>query len=126
MIKLYFASDDQLVTEDNTNPIEFTLRSDLEESAEVEVYAEADAGYQVTGVTAQPTGTTANKWALALDSGGSAGTYEANGASLSLGTVGAGSGNRVNFWVRAEATDDETPVNDATVTIDLEGIAEAV
>lgn len=126
MIKLYFASDDQLVSEDNSNPISVTLRSDLEESEAIRVYAQADAGFSVTGVTAQPTGSTLAKWALAPDTAGSAGTYEANGASLTLGTVGAGSGGRVHFWVRAEATNDETPTTDETVTIDLEGVAEAV
>lgn len=126
MIKLYFASDDSLVSEDSSSPVEFTLRADLEENDSVRLYAEADSGFEVTGTEVEPIGTTAAKWALAPDSGGSEGTYEANGDPLTLGTVGNGAGNEVFFWARAEATDDESPTNDDTVTLDVTGIAEAV
>lgn len=124
MIKLYRASDDSLISEDGSNPISFTLRADLNESDSIRVYAEAEAGYIVTSTTAQPTGTTNLKWALAPDDNGSEGTYAPNGDQITLGTVENGESGRVHFWVQAEASDDEEVQVDETVTIDLEGIAE--
>lgn len=125
-IKIFRASDDSQVSEDATSPVSFTLRADLQEEDEVRLYAEADAGYSVTGTEVDPTGTTEAKWALAPDNAGSAGTYGADGALLALGTVGAGAGGRVHFWAKAKATSDEDPVNDASVTLEVTGVAEAV
>lgn len=127
-IKLFKASNNSEVSPAGqfTNSIDFTLRADLEQTGEIRLYAEADAGYEVTGVDVTPTGTTAAKWALAPDNAGSAGTYGADGAQIALGTVGAGVGGRVFFWAKAKATVDETPVNDTSVTLNVEGIAGAV
>ena len=125
-IKLYRASDDSQLTEDQTNPVSYTLRADLNEEDEKRLYAQADAGYQVTGVEVNPTGTTSEKWNLAPDSSGTAGTYGADGALIELGTVGDAEGTRVYFWAKAKATDDEDPVNDDSVTLEVTGIAEAV
>jgi hypothetical protein len=125
-IKLFFASNDEQVSEDQSNPVSFTLRADLEEDDEVRLYAEADAGYSVDDVEVDPTGASAEKWALAPDDNESPGTYGADGALLALGTVGEGAGGRVHFWARAKATDDEDPVNDETVTLEVTGVAEAV
>lgn len=126
-IKTYFASDDTQVSEapSTTAPVEFTLRADLNESKSVRLYAMADSGYSVATTEVTPTGTSAAKWALAPDVAGSAGTYGAAGAKLTLGTVGNGTG-KVYFWAKASATSDETPVNDTSVTLNVAGIASAV
>ena len=125
-IKLFRASDDTQISEDASSPLSFTLRADLEEDDEKRIYAEADAGYSVTGVEVDPTGTSAARWRLAPDDNESAGTYLAAGAALTLGTVGAGSGGRVYFWAEASAVDSEDPINDDSVTLEVTGIAEAV
>jgi len=124
-IKLYRASDDSVVSEDSSNPVAFELRADLNEEDEIRLYAQADSGYQVTDTEVDPTGTTSDKWNLAPDDNGSTGTYGADGAKIELGTVGDAEGTRVHFWAKAKATDDEDPVNDATVTLEVTGIAEA-
>ena len=46
-IQLFFAADDQAVSEDQTNPVEFTLRADLNENNSVRLYAQADAGEDI-------------------------------------------------------------------------------
>ena len=125
-IKLFRASDDTQISEDASSPLSFTLRADLNEDDEKRIYAEADAGYSVTGVEVDPTGTSAARWRLAPDDGGSAGTYGAAGAEIALGTVGAGAGGRVFFWAEASAVDTEDPINDTTVTLEVTGVAEAV
>ncbi len=125
-IKIYKASDNSEVSGSGvfTNSIDFTLRADLEEDDEIRLYALADTGYVVTSTTVTPTGTSAAKWALAPDAAGPAsGTYEAYGDPLSLGTVG--DTTKVYFWAMAKATSDETPVNDTSVTLEVEGIAAA-
>lgn len=125
-IKLFRASNDTELSPPGTftNALEYTLRADLEETDEVEIYAEADAGYSVSDVVASLLGTSASKFRMALTEAGlSSATW---GANLNLGTVGAGAGGRVNFWVQARATDDEDPVQDDSVTVKVEGVAEAV
>ena len=124
-IKLFRASDDSEIPTDQTTPLSFTLRADLNEDDEKRIYAQADAGYQVTGVEVNPTGTTSEKWNLAPDSAGTAGTYGADGALIELGTVGDAEGTRVHFWAKSKATDDEDPVNDDSVTLEVTGVAEA-
>ena len=123
-ITLYFADTDLPVSEAGVfdNPVEFTLRADLNEQKEMRLYAKADAGFQVTETEVFFEGVNANKWAFAPDAAGAPGTYLANGARLDLEAVS----EPKYFWVRAEATDDEQPVNDTTVTIEVEGIAEAL
>ena len=125
-IKLFRASDNSEITTDQTTPLSFTLRADLNEDDEKRIYAEADTGYSVTGVEVDPTGSTANRWRLAPDDNESPGTYEAAGAALTLGTVGAGVGGRVYFWAEASAVDTEDPINDTSVTLEVTGVAEAV
>ncbi len=130
--KIYFASNDTLVSDKGVfdNSIDFTLRLDLEETDSVRLYCMTGEGYQTTSTTVEPDtangAATIDKWSLAPDNAGSAGTYEDWGASLALGTVGAGAGGRVYFWARARATDDEDIMNDATVILHAQGIAEAV
>lgn len=127
-MKLYRASDNTELSPSGQfgNAVEFTLRADLEESDSERLYAMADNGYEVTGVTVEPQGTTAAKWEMGADDGGSEGAYEAPGDPLTLGTVGAGSGGRVYFWVRASATDDEEISNDTSVVLRAAGVGAAV
>lgn len=123
-IKLFFADGTEVSPQGTfTNAIEFKLRADLEESDEIRLYAIADTGYKVTGVTASLAGTTAAKWNLAPDNTGASGTYGAAGAALTLGDVTT---TKTYFWAKAKATSDETPVKDTTVTLQIEGVAEAV
>ena len=102
----------------------FTLRADLEETDEERLYLLADAGYVVSSVEVTPTGTTASKWQLAPDATGSAGTYGAAGAKLTV-SGDVDDTNKSYFWAKASATDDETPVNDVSVTLVVTGIAAA-
>lgn len=123
---MYFATDDTVVSELGTftNPILFTLRADLEETDSIRMYAECDTGYQATDVDVTIEGTGAAKWSLASDTTGSPGTYSAG--PLVLGSVGAGSANRVYFWIKAIVTNDEGIGVDNSVTFKLEGIGSAV
>lgn len=125
-IKIFFAADDVQVSEapTTTHAVTFTLRADQNEVGSwVKLYGLADNGYVVTETTVTPTGSTEDKWQLAPDDGGNPGTPEAYGAPLDLGEVG--DTTKVYFHVRAKATDDEEPVNDVTVTLEVEGIAAA-
>jgi len=88
-----------------SSPIKLALRCDGANAPS------APNGYQTTGNTViTPTGDTSTKWALALDSSGSAGTFGAYGAALTITSV-IGQTN-VLFWAKAKATSDETPTND--------------
>lgn len=125
-VKLFFTADDVQVSEapTTTHAVTFTLRADLNEvGTPVGLYALADSGYSIATTTITPTGTTATKWALAPDSGGSPGAFGAYGDPLVLGTVG--DTTHVPFWVKAKAVDTETPVNDTSVTLVVSGVASA-
>lgn len=125
-IRLYFAEDGTQISEEGfTNPVEMRLRSDLSQSAEVRLYAQADDGYLVTNTRVTPTGGTATQWALAPDNTGNPGAYGDWGATLSLGDVGAGEGGRVYFWAKARATPEEGVQTDTSVTFEVDGVAEA-
>lgn len=126
-IKMYFAQGDVQVSEapTTTNAVEFTLRADLNEDDEVRLYVKSDDGYVCSGVEIIPSGTTAAKWALAQDDGGSPDVYGTYGSGLSIaGNVLDSSGSY--FWAKAKATDDEDPVNDTSVTLNVTGIAAAI
>ena len=124
-IGMYFAENDQLLSSgDMSNPLQVNLRTDLGDEEEVRLYLQATEGYQVQDTEVNPTGTTADMWALAPDSSGSAGTYEDWGALLETGLVGAGSTNRVYFWAKAQTTIEEDPEQDDTVKLQLTGIVE--
>ena len=125
-IKLFFASNDVQVSEapTTTNAVSFTLRADLNEvGSGIRLYALADDGYLVSGVSITPTGTTYEKWDLATDAAGSIGSWQGYGSALSVGLVN--DTDKSYFWTRAKATDDETPVNDTSVTLVASGIAYA-
>ena len=141
-IKLYFAEDDTEVSEEGTfvNAVEFELRADLEESGQVRLYAMAEPGYTVgnddeyadEGTTVEPVSAqgasnpTMDKWQLAPDVETEPGVFEEPGASLFLGEVAEGAGGRIYFWAKALSSDTETPVNDTTVVLKVEGVARAV
>lgn len=85
-----------------------------EESSAVKLAIRCDSGYAATGATITPTGTTATKWALAPDDAGSAGTFGAYGAALSVGAV---SDANTLVWAKAKAASAESPSNDASVDL---------
>ena len=87
-----------------------------EESAALKLAIRCESGY-VTGATTSitPTGTTATKWALAPDNSGSAGTFGAYGAALTLAS-GITATNTI-FWAKAKAVSTENPANDTTVDL---------
>ena len=131
-IKLYFAETNVEVSPkgDLTNPVEFALRFDQNADEEVRLYAEAETGYKVTETEVEPISAngeaTTDMWALAPDTEGSAGTYEAWGASLTLGTVEAGAGGRVYFWAKAKSASTEYPHKDETVVLEAKGVVEEI
>ena len=133
MLKLYFADTGQEISPPGQfqNAVTFILRLHQNEvGAPIRLYAEADSGFRVTGVEVAPASAngpaTTDMWSLAPDDNGAPGTFEDWGDPLELGTVEAGSQGRVYFWVRARATDDEEVMNDDSVILEAEGIAEAV
>ena len=85
-----------------------------EESSAVKLAIRCDSGYAATGATITPTGTTATKWALAPDDAGSAGTFGAYGAALSVGAV---SDANTLVWAKAKAASAESPSNDVSVDL---------
>jgi hypothetical protein len=115
-------TDGTLVSEDTelspitVGPLNATIN---EESAAQKLAVRCDPGYLTRSgfnTTITPTGTFAAKWALAPDSSGSAGTFGAYGAVLTISSVI----NATNtlFWVKAKAESTETvPVNDTTVNL---------
>ncbi len=124
-MELYFASDNTAISPagEFTNSVDITVRADLNEISDgVELYAEASENFQVLSARVDIVGDSSDKWRLALteeDLG------DANwGDSLELGTVGAGVGGRVPFWIQARALDTEDPVIDVTTILDTEGIAD--
>ena len=123
-LEIRFADTDELVSEEPTlaNAVRFTLRADLDAVGEwIRVYAIPEDGYEVTECIVTPTGDNLLMWQLAPDDGGEVGTPVAYGAPLSLGTVD--DGVPTYFWIRAKAVNTETPVNDATVTLPVSGVA---
>jgi hypothetical protein len=126
-IKLYFTTTSGQVEPSGDGvgePVSFSLRADLNEIGEwIGLYALAISGYTCSGVDVVPSGTTSLKWQLAPDDEGDPGTPEDYGALLELGEVG--NVTPIFFHTRAKATDDEEPVKDETVTLNLSGIVSA-
>jgi len=89
-----------------SSPVKLAVRADVD-GASGKAYVTAD----VTTIT--PTGTTADDWALAPDNGGSAGTFGAYGAALSL-AAGITNVNTI-FWAKAKAVSGENPSTDISV-----------
>jgi hypothetical protein len=109
------------------DPVEFTILSDPGEEVETDtpvgLTIKADDGYVCSSVEITPTGTIANKTALASDDGGNPGSWEAYGDPLVIGSVDDTSG--VPFWVKCKAGIGEAPINDTSVTLNVSGIAAA-
>ena len=129
-IKLYFTTTSGQVEPSGDGvgePVSYTLRADLNEIGEwTALYALATSGYTCSGVEVIPSGTTYLKWQLTADAGGGAtpsGVPMDYGALLELGQVG--NVTPIYFHARAKATDDEEPIRDETVTLNVTGIAAA-
>lgn len=129
-IKLFFTEDDTQVESvspgGDGEPVSYTLRADQNEVGEwTGLYAKSDDGYICSTVAITLTGASATKWQLCPDDAGEPDEENAEdyGDPLSLGTVDDTTG--VPFWIRAKATDDESPVNDTTVILGAIGIATA-
>lgn len=96
-----------------------------EEGAAIKLALRCDTGYNTYGnTTVTPTGTSASKWALANDNSGSAGTFGAYGAALTISSI-INTTNTI-FWAKAKATSDETPSNDTTVDLVVNTTIQAV
>ncbi|MFL0197394.1 hypothetical protein ACJDU8_17765 [Clostridium sp. WILCCON 0269] len=96
-----------------------------EESAAIKLAIRCDAGYNTSGNTViTPTGTTADKWALAPDNAGVAGSFGAYGSALTISSV-IGTTNTV-FWVKAKAVSTESPSNDTSVDLVVSTAVNAV
>ena len=113
------AADGTLVSEgDGSSPI--TLgplnATSNEESSALKLGIRCETGYVTAAdVVITPTGTTAAKWALAPDNGGTPGTFGAYGAALTITSV-INATNTI-FWAKAKATSGETPANDTSVDL---------
>ena len=132
-MKIYKASDNSELSGVGNfdNSVDVRVRLDTESMESVRLYAQAESGYKITSVVGSferidsgVTDTT-NKWSYAPDNEGSAGTYGDWGGTINIGTVEAGAGGRVYFWVRGRATDDESVHNDTNTALKFEGEAEA-
>ena len=126
-IKLYFTTTSGQVEpygDGVGDPVSYLLRADLNEIGDwTGLYALSTSGFTCSGVDVTPSGSTYLKWQLAPNSGGSPGTPESYGDPIELGDVG--NITPVYFHARAKATDDEEPVRDETVTLNVTGIAAA-
>lgn len=113
----------QISEGDESNPLTIgpLNATNNEESSPVKVALRCDSGYATSGNTViTPQGTTATKWALAPDNAGAAGTFGAYGAALTISDV-INSTNKI-FWVKAKSTNDETPVNDVSVDLNVQTV----
>lgn len=105
-------------TENNPVVIGPLAVAENEESAPVKLAIRCDTDYSAaSGATITPTGTAANKWAFALDDGGSPGTFGDYGAALEFSSV-IGATNTL-FWVKAKASSDETAESDLAVDFEI-------
>lgn len=99
---------------DISNPVEFTLRIDLSEEKSKPLWVTTASGFISVDTVADVSGANMNKWSLSLDDV----TYSPN---INLGTVYH---SGIQFYVKAEATSDELPQKDYSVSINIEGIVE--
>ena len=116
-------SDGQLLSEgDHSAPVTIgplnASTNQVSSPVKMAVRADVDGGtgkaYLTAAVTTiTPTGTTASDWALAPDNGGSAGTFGAYGAALTL-VAGITNTNTI-FWAMAKAVNGENPSTDISV-----------
>ena len=96
-----------------------------EESSPIKLAIRCSAGYRTYGNTIiSIVGDSNIKWALAPDSGGSAGTWREYGAALIISnTIVA---NNYIIWAKAKATSEEVPANDTSVDFHITTIIEAI
>ena len=107
-----------------TAPVSFTLNATSNQvGAALKAALRCDVNYQTTSgvnTTITPTGTTAAQWRLSLGNV----TWGAYGAALTI-TSQIVATNTV-FYVEAQATSDEAPVNDTSVSLQVQAQVEAV
>lgn len=86
--------------------------SNNEQSVATEVILKCQTGFETTGdTTVSFTGTTAGKWTVCATAGGS------YASSLTISSVITTAGKSI--FVKAAATSDESPANDASVDISI-------
>jgi len=126
-INMYYAADNSLITEDGdyTNPVEFHLRVDLAEEKEVRLYLQTETDFTAYNLSVTPEGTTNDKWALAPDNAGSAGTYGDYGAAVDLSSIDASAG-KTYFWAKAKVANTEDIQKDRSVNLSVVGTVEPV
>lgn len=89
-----------------------------QESEPKAIAIRCDAGYKTNGsASIQLVGSNNIKWALALDNNGVPGTFNANGASLTVPSEITAVNTII--WVKAKATSDEAPGADTTVRLQV-------
>jgi hypothetical protein len=92
-----------------------------EESSPITLAIRCEAGYKTSGnTTVAPTGTTADKWALA----GSDGVFGAYGSGITIATE-ITAVNTI-FYAKAKTVSGEPPANDTGVTLQIAGTVLAV
>lgn len=125
---IHIYKDGVMISEgDNTNPIVVgPLNATIgEESVPMKLAIKCDTGFQSAGDTViTPQGENANKWALAPNNNGAAGTFGAYGASLTISDVIKQ--EDVIFWVKAKSDISETPSNDTSTKLTVQATIAAV
>jgi hypothetical protein len=123
-------SDGTRVSEDPTNDAATSISATLnatnnEVSSDIKLAIRClNANNRTVGdTTIAITGTTAAKWQLAPDNAGSAGTYGAAGATLTIVSV-IGNTNTL-FWAKCSSSSDEGPANDNSVDLEVTATIEA-
>ena len=108
------------------SPLIVTLNATSNEvSSPIKLGIRCDSGYKTTGDTViTPTGISYDKWALAPDNSGSAGTFGAYGDPLTITSVI--DATNTLFYVKAKATSNETPINDSSTDLVTTATIEAV
>lgn len=90
-----------------------------EVSAATKLTIKTDAAYTTTGnTTISFAGTSAGKWTICATSNG---TFS---SSLTISSAITNTGT--DFYVKAQATSDENPINDTTVDISINSVIAAV
>ena len=120
-------TDGQEVSRDgqNTNPVTAAnLNATLGSISEpIKLALRCLSGFRTRGVTTiSLTGSTAHQWSLAPDVGGSPGSWNNWGQSLTINDV-IKDKNTI-FWIRARTDQSEPPMIDRDVKIKIESIIE--
>ena len=116
-IKLLFADNLEPISSDYSNPLRYYLNITQSTEQGIRIIAVTDSEYYsentVINISASST-----KLQLAPDVSGSAGTYQAAGTSLDLGTVES---SYTYFWAKSVTVVGDVIENDTTVSIEIAG-----